>query len=233
MHTVSTSIDNRPVYSAVANGPGRLVVAVTCTKCGAREVGSDKPIAPIDLIDKHFAAKGWRVKGKRAVCPTCERDGGPRPAGDDADADAALAACDAQRQKTEAKMATQQQQAATTHAATGETIKAQAKMHRLLSEHFNGADDGRGAYDDGWDDARVECGLAVAEVSRTRDHAYGRLADAAVVALAEQLKAERARLDKDVAEVRSTLDLLQRLAHERLETLTAQVEALASRKPKQ
>lgn len=120
----------------------------------------------------------------------------------------------------------------TTTMTNGETIKAQAKMHRLLDDHFDGE---RGMYDADWDDARVarESGLAVTEVGRTRDVAYGRLVDAAALAATDAIKAERARCAKEFSDMREMVDALERLTSERLDTLAAQVEALGNRKPRQ
>lgn len=233
--TMHTSIDKCPAYKAVNKGPSRQVVAIRCTKCGAEEQGSDKPIAPIDVIGKHFARRGWRVHGdgKSATCPTCQHEGGPRPSGDDADEAVALAACEAQRKRQEAqKNMANTPTTPTTTMTNGETIKAQAKMHRLLDDHFDGE---RGTYDADWDDARVarESGLAVTEVGRTRDVAYGRLVDAAALAATDAIKAERARCAKEFSDMREMVDALERLTSERLDTLAAQVEALSNRKPRQ
>ena len=57
---------------------------------------------------------------------------------------------------------------------SADTHKATAKMHQMLSTHFDAE---AGLYDEGWDDERIskESGISIIHVSEVRNIAYGEL----------------------------------------------------------
>jgi hypothetical protein len=58
----------------MADGVSRRVIAVTCSKCQEVTAGSDKPNAPLDVVIRHFATRGFLIteRGRKAVCPKCQ-----------------------------------------------------------------------------------------------------------------------------------------------------------------
>lgn len=76
-------ISTKPSLQAVPvqGKGGKMVVAVTCSKCGTKCHGSDRPYAPLDIIMRHFAEKGWRInaRGTTATCPTCQKESAAPP----------------------------------------------------------------------------------------------------------------------------------------------------------
>jgi vacuolar-type H+-ATPase subunit I/STV1 len=96
-------------------------------------------------------------------------------------------------------------------AVSADTHKATAKMHQMLSIHFD-ADEGR--YSDGWDDERIskESGISVAHVSEVRNIAYGEIKE-----------------PEEVTKLRADIKSLNELISETLVTAQKEVNALNSR----
>jgi hypothetical protein len=121
----------------------------------------------------------------------------------------------------------------TTTSSTTNAIRAQATMHRLLGEHFT-TDGAVGAYDEGWSDARVsnEAGLALVEVVRVREAAYGRVVDPRLAKLETALAAAQAKLTRDLGEITTMLETIREDGTKALAALTrqlAEARGLASR----
>lgn len=85
-------------------GISRRVIAVTCSKCEGVTAGSDKPNAPLDVVIRHFAEKGFLIteRGRRAVCPDCQRARPERRTADESDV---MAALDRQREAEQRRAA--------------------------------------------------------------------------------------------------------------------------------
>lgn len=206
----------RPAFF-VEGGRSRPKVAIRCSRCAESEVGSDKPGAPAALLAKHFTSAGWKVyrEGVSATCPKCQaREAAPSEQAP-ADIEAAL-----ERQRaTEARRlasipaptpATIAPENMTQPGISTTTIKAQARLHHLLSERFTG-DGSIGAYDEGWTDQRIatETGLSITEVVRVREAAYGRVSDPRIAALEKALADERTRAGKELHDLATMLEHLR------------------------
>lgn len=83
-------------------------------------------------------------------------------------------------------------------------------MHRLLGEHFT-AEGEIGTYDEGWSDARIsnEAGLALAEVTRVREAAYGKILDPRFARIDAAIAAAGAKLARDTAELATLLETVK------------------------
>lgn len=106
---MQTHIPTRPngtVLQAVPvqNKGGKMVVAITCSKCRQQFTGGDRPYAPIDVIMRHFSEKGWRIAARAttAMCPACQRENSAAPP---PEAAAISAEFERQRLAEEAKIA--------------------------------------------------------------------------------------------------------------------------------
>lgn len=138
---------------------GRMI----CSECG--EVGSVNytSLPPPELLDKKFVQKGWDLDPN--ICPTCV-----------VKRKKAKAAAKKEQVKMNAisKPAGTLSENPVLKAVSADTHKATAKMHQMLSLHFDG-DEGR--YADGWDDERIskESGISVVHVAEVRNVAYGEL----------------------------------------------------------
>lgn len=86
MHTHIPTRPNGTVFQAMplAKRGGKMVVAVTCSKCKWQVQGTDRPYAPIDVIMRHFAEKGWRIAARAttAMCPKCQQENEAAPSPD-------------------------------------------------------------------------------------------------------------------------------------------------------
>jgi sugar lactone lactonase YvrE len=161
-----------------------------------------KVLPPPELIDKKFVQKGWELDPN--VCPNCVI------------------------KKKIAKAETKkEQQTMNTHtkpngaladnpvlkAVSADTHKAQAKMHQLLTLHFD-ADEG--AYEDSWNDERVskESGISITHVGEVRAIAYGDIKEPHEIT---KLRADLAKVEKDLTEMlamaqKEVLDMQKQLA---------------------
>lgn len=151
----------RGTYSDPVSGSKFATVACTqCTEVG--EIRFTSNILPLDILDKKFVQKGWKLDPH--VCPAC----------------VARAKTEKQQSKKEqtqmntAKTATPLADNPVLKAVSVDTHKATAKMHRLLTEHFD-ADDG--VFSEGWNDDRIakESGMSASHVTEVRNLAYGEL----------------------------------------------------------
>jgi len=240
------ALEGRPAF-LVTPGRSRGTVAVICSKCGVQESGTDKPACPPEVVSKHFIARGWRVvrNGASAVCPACLAR---EPAVDRsrvAAEDEAAALADLQRQQeaearrqattqpieppraSETTMADQRSYGITSKDA----LRAQRHLHQLLGEHFSVEGD-LGSYDEGWDDKRIssETGLALAEVVRTREAAYGRVVDPRVLVLEQAVKLLAEKLQRDADELHALADNLKTEHAATVVALTEQIAVLGTAK---
>jgi hypothetical protein len=155
---------------------------------------------PPEILDKKFVQKGWELDPN--VCPTCVIK---------------RKKAKAAAKKEQVKMTTITKSAGTLSdnpvlkAVSADTHKATAKMHQMLSIHFD-ADEGR--YSDGWDDERIskESGISVAHVSEVRNIAYGEIKE-----------------PEEVTKLRADIKSLNELISETLVTAQKEVNALNSR----
>lgn len=159
-HTYRANLRGRSLYMDPRSKArcGRI----TCGECGEEGSVNFTNLPPPEMLDKKFVQKGWELDPN--VCPTCV----------------------IKRKKAKAAAKKEQQKMNTTKtnstlsdnpvlkAVSADTHKATAKMHQLLSLHFD-ADDGRFA--EGWDDERIskESGISVTHVTEVRNIAYGEL----------------------------------------------------------
>ncbi len=160
-HTYRMALRGRSLSVDPRGGPrcGRMI----CSECGDVGTVNFTSLPPPEMLDKKFSQKGWELDPN--VCPTCI----------------------VKRKKAKATAKKEQQKMTTANATPGtlsdnpvlkavsaDTHKATAKMHQMLSVHFD-ADEGR--YSEGWDDARVskESGISLTHVTEVRNIAYGEL----------------------------------------------------------
>ncbi|MBL9102146.1 MAG: hypothetical protein JNL82_14375 [Myxococcales bacterium] len=221
-------LDNSPAFFITTGRSGRPAVGVRCSKCSAEEIGADKPTFPPNVIAKHFIARGWDVyrDGASATCPTCAATS-RAPAADDAAVNASLARQQLAEQRRLAAANSkppQEKREPVTSVSTTDTIRAQARLHQLLAEHFNG-DGNFGTYDEGWDDKRVakDSGLAVTEVARVRDVAYGRIKDPILARVEAAITEEKQRAAREFAELRDLITAAETGHAERLSALERQL----------
>jgi len=238
------NLTNRPAFFTTP-GNSRMKVGIICSTCGEIEAGSDRPGLPPAVIARHFAAKGWKVyrEGVSATCPKCQA-APPAPIETD-DAEASLERQRAAEARRQAAIVTPGERLVaalppkseptmtTTTSSTTNAIRAQATMHRLLGEHFT-TDGAVGAYDEGWSDARVsnEAGLALVEVVRVREAAYGRVVDPRLAKLETALAAAQVKLTRDLGEITTMLETIREEGTKALAALTrqlAEARGLASR----
>lgn len=164
IHTYKQGTRGRSLYVDTRGGSrcGRLI----CSECG--EVGSVNfsTLPPPEMLDKKFVQKGWELDPN--MCPTCV----------------------IKRTTARALAKKEQKTMATTNsntkpngtladnpvlkAVSADTHKATAKMHQMLSIHFD-VDEGK--YAEGWDDERIskESGISVIHVAEVRNIAYGEI----------------------------------------------------------
>lgn len=224
------ALEGRPAF-VVSPGRSRGQVAVRCSKCSELEYGSDKPACPPEVVSRHFARLGWRVvrNGASATCPRCL-------AKEPSDERAKLAA---ENEAAALRELERQREAAQRRNPNGnevnvsiskDALRAQRLLHQLLGEHFS-VEGEHGAYDEGWDDRRVstETGLAVAEVTRTREAAYGRIVDPRIAQLEAAIAGRLEKLDRDLGELQALGDNLRTEHVGALQELQARLAALKGR----
>jgi hypothetical protein len=163
-HTYKQATRGRSLFIDPRGGTrcGRMI----CVGCG--EVGSVNftALPPPELLDKKFAQKGWELDPN--TCPACVI-----------------------KRKTAKAVAKKEQKTMNTtntntkpngtladnpvlKAVSADTHKATAKMHQMLSTHFDAE---AGLYEEGWNDERVskESGISVIHITEVRNIAYGEL----------------------------------------------------------
>lgn len=167
-HLYKQGLRGRSLHVDPRGGPrcGRAI----CTECG--EVGSVNftNLPPPELLDKKFIQKGWELDPN--VCPACVI-----------------------KRKTAKSLAKKEQKIVTTTKPNGtladnpvlktvsaDTHRATAKMHQLLSLHF---DVDEGAYAADWNDERIskESGISITHVTEVRNIAYGELKEPEEISL--------------------------------------------------
>lgn len=104
--------------------------------------------------------------------------------------------------------------------ASQDAIRAHKMLFRLLDEHFETGH----TYEPDWSDERVasECGLAVEEVARVRDAAFGPLPDLELNALEANLLALHKRVEEEGGAI-------VKMVHELQNTTSGELQALRER----
>lgn len=137
---------------------------MTCSVCQFMGTVNYTRLPPPEMLDKKFVQKGWELDPN--VCPDCI----------------------VKRKKAKATANKEQMKMNNTapkttgtlsdnpvlKAVSADTHKATAKMHQLLTLHF---DVDGGVFAEGWNDERIskESGISVAHVTDVRNIAYGEL----------------------------------------------------------
>lgn len=197
-HTYKQALRGRSLHVDPRGGTrcGRMI----CSECG--EVGNVNftSLPPPEMLDKKFAQKGWELDPN--VCPTCVIK---------------RKKAKAAAKKEQVKMNTATKTAGTLSdnpvlkTVSADTHKATAKMHQLLSIHFD-ADEG--LFAEGWNDERIakETGLAATYVSEVRVIAYGDIKE-----------------PEEITALRADIKSLNELISETLVTAQKEVNALNKR----
>lgn len=172
---------------------------VTCRDCGT--VGSlnvKNSLPPPEFLDKKFAQKGWELDPN--VCPNCiiKRKN-------------AKAAAKKEQVTMNTKTTGTLSDNPVLKAVSADTMKAQAKMHQLLTTYFDGD---AGLYSDGWNDERIakESGIAITHVTEVRGIAYGDIKE-----------------PEEITLLRNDIRSLHELINETLITAQKEVNALNNR----
>lgn len=168
---------------------GTKSATVECKECSTvGTINVKNSLPPPEYLDKKFVQKGWALDPN--VCPDCVI-----------------------KKKIAKEAAKKEQQAMNTMAKTVsvDTHKATAKMHQLLTLHFDG-DEGRFA--EGWNDERIakESGISLTHVSEVRAIAYGDLKE-----------------PEEVTSLRNDIKALHELINETLLAAQKEVNALNTR----
>lgn len=179
---------------------GTRSARMICSGCG--EVGSVNitSLPPPEMMDKKFVQKGWELDPN--VCPTCV-------------VKRKKAKAVAKKEQTKMNTATKTTGTLSDNpvlkAVSADTHKATAKMHQLLSIHFD-ADEGR--FSEGWNDERIskESGISVVHVTEVRNIAYGELKE-----------------PEEITALRNEIKSLNELISETLVTAQREVNALNKR----
>ena len=152
------------------------------------------------MLDKKFAQKGWELDPN--VCPTCVIKRKKARA---------VAKKEQTKMNTTTKTAGTLSDNPVLKAVSADTHKATAKMHQLLSIHFD-ADEGR--FSEGWNDERIskESGISVVHVTEVRNIAYGELKE-----------------PEEITALRNEIKSLNELISETLVTAQKEVNALNKR----
>lgn len=173
---------------------------IICSECGDVGCTNFTSLPPPEMLDKKFAQKGWELDPN--VCPTCVIK---------------RKTAKAAAKKEQTKMPTNTKPNGTLSddpvlkAVSADTHKATAKMHQLLSLHFD-ADEGKFA--DGWNDERIskESGISLTHVAEVRVIAYGEIKE-----------------PEEVTALRNDIKALNELITETLVTAQKEVNALNNR----
>ena len=160
-HTYKQAVRGRSLHVDPRSGTrcGRMI----CSECGEVGTVNFTSLPPPEMLDKKFVQKGWELDPN--VCPTCVIK---------------RKQAKAAAKKEQVKMNAASKPNGTLSdnpvlkAVSADTHKATAKMHQMLSLHFD-ADEGK--YAEGWDDERIskESGISVVHVSEVRNIAYGEI----------------------------------------------------------
>jgi hypothetical protein len=179
---------------------GIKTARVTCKDCGNIGSMTVKALPPPELLDKKFVQKGWELDPN--VCPECIIR----------NKQAKIAAKkERQEMNTMTKPAGTLSDNPVLKTVSTDTHKAQAKMHQLLTMHFDGD---AGIYGEGWNDERIakESGISVTYVTEVRGIAYGDLKE-----------------PEEIASLRADIKSLHELISETLIAAQKEVNALNNR----
>jgi hypothetical protein len=165
---------------------GVKTARIACKECDFVGSMTVKALPPPELMDKKFVQKGWELDPN--VCPNCviKRK---------------LAKAATKKEQQDMNMNTKPNGALAENpvlkAVSADTHKAQAKMHQLLTMHFDGDE---GIYLDGWNDERIskESGISVTHVGEVRAIAYGDIKEPQEIT---KLRADIEKVEKDLTEM--------------------------------
>lgn len=193
----------------------QLQMGITCSKCGATEWMNVTKLVPPEFADKKFTQKRWKLDPN--ICPHCVEQATSERRVKRENHRAELAAEKESKPVTTTTNVSPLADHPSLRAASTNSRKAEAVMHRLLTAHF---DPDNGAYKTGWSDERVskESGLAPGHVVETRKIAYGEIKEPEdIVALRADLKAMHdmlletmANAQKEMRELRERVDAIAR-----------------------
>lgn len=163
----------------IANHMGKILARAQCCQCGGHEEWNTGRVPPPEVVTKHFAQKGWKVR-KRLICPICNAP-----------------------QKKELSMnnvAPIKPEPAPTDAVKA----ARRKANELLMFEFEVE---AGRYKDGWSDERVakESGMPLAWVVKRRDEEYGPLKEPSEFG---EVRAEAKVLASEIGKLQAKLDAM-------------------------
>lgn len=245
------TVTNKPAF-VIRTRNDRAAVFYKCRRCGREEGSSDKPDCPLDTAIKHAKQARWEIQrhGASALCPECQKKHHADRAVDEGQIQEALERQRVKEQRRKAEEPTMSTATTIPAPRSPEAIKAERKMHSLLERHLTvDGEPGPNAsarYDEGWNDQKVaeSSGLSVEEITRTREAAYGKLADPRIAVVEAALTEAQAKIDRDVADIqrdieahRTALTELQKLAEsiradglQVIKNLRERVEALRNRR---
>lgn len=181
---------------------GVKTARIACKECDFVGSMTVKVLPPPELMDKKFTQKGWELDPN--VCPNCVIK-------------KKLAKAATKKEQQDMNMNAKPNGALAEHpvlkAVSADTHRATAKMHQLLTMHF---DPDKGAYEDSWSDERVskESGISVTHVGEVRAIAYGDIKEPQEIT---KLRADIAKVEKDLTEMlamaqKEVTDLQKQLA---------------------
>lgn len=192
----------RPGLRVRMGASRRPALAAVCTRCGGEEVSALRSNCPPDAAATYFRGRGWVMRGdaKSAICPKCQIRNTPTEQ-NEVEVTAALER--QQRREEQRQRAAQELSPMKQTTPSPDALRAQRRLHELLGVHFDG-----GTYAEAWSDERVarETGLAVAEVARVRDAAYGPLVDPRLATLTAEVGRVRGELGQGLATLGGMLD---------------------------
>lgn len=112
-------------------------------------------------------------------------------------------------------------------------MKAQARMHQLLAQNFTTTQGGdsekpQGVYDAGWSDERIakETGLAIKEVIRWRESAYGSIVDPRTANLERAIAQAKQQMEADRRALQEMVDQHNKTANARIEELERRLQEI-------
>lgn len=165
---------------------GVRVARIICKECSFEGSVNLKTLAPPVMINKKFVQKGWELDPN--VCPDCVTK-------------KKLAKAVAKKEQLTMNTNTKPNGALAENpilkAVSADTHRATAKMHQLLTMHF---DPDKGAYEDSWNDERIskESGISVTHVGEVRTIAYGDIREPQEIS---KLRTDIAKVEKDLTEM--------------------------------
>jgi hypothetical protein len=186
---------------------GVRTATLECSKCPeVGHVAITGNLLPPDILDKKFGQRGWELDPH--ICPGCLAKAKAEKA----------AKRQTKKEQTQMKIVTKSDEPLADNpvlkAVSVDTHKATAKMHRLLTEHF---DTEEGVYSEGWNDDRVakESGMSASHVTEVRNLAYGELKEPdELIELKKDIKALHDLISETLVSAQKEVNALNKRADE-------------------